>query len=108
MADAENTMAQVKRRYTTIEGPDWIVSATWDERALEKAHWFEVQIEAVEEKTGRKYPFPREIRTYRIGETEHPFRDYVNIDWDGDREAAINHLLGTIYRRVYDYIERGH
>jgi hypothetical protein len=29
------------------------------------------------------------------------------MDWNGDREAAINHHLGTIYRRVYDYLERG-
>ena len=101
-------MAQVKRRYTTIAGVDWIVTATWDESALNKAHWFEAQIEAVEEKTGRKYVFPREIRTYRIGEAERPFRDWVDRDWDGDREAAIHHHLGTVFRRVYDFIERGH
>ena len=101
-------MAQVKRRYTTTSGVDWIVTATFDERALDKAHWFEAKVEAVEEKTGRKYAFPREIRTYRIGEIEHSFRQYVDIDWAGDREAAINHFLGTIYRRVYDFIERGH
>jgi hypothetical protein len=101
-------MAQAKRRYTTVDGADWIVTVTWDENKLDKAHWFEAQVEAVEEKTGRKYPFPREIRTYRIGESEHPLRYWVDRDWDGDREAAISHLLGTICRRVYDYIERGH
>lgn len=101
-------MGQTKRRYTTTDGVDWIVTITWDDRKLDKAHWFEAQVEAVEEKTGRKYPFPREIRTYRIGEVEHSFRQYVDIDWEGDREAAINHFLGTLCRRVYDYIERGH
>jgi len=101
-------MAQVKRRYTTTDGVDWIVTADYDERALDRAHWFEAKVEATEEKTGRKYPFPREIRTYRIGEIEHNFRQIVDIDWEGDREAAINHFLGTLYRRVYDYIERGH
>ena len=101
-------MTQAKRRYTTTGGVDWIVTAAWDERRLDKAHWFEAQIEALDEKTGRKYRFPPEIRTYRIGETEHAFRDYVHIDWDGDREAAVNHFLGTVFRRVYDYIERGH
>lgn len=102
-------MAHVKRRYTTMDGQaDWIVSVTWDERALDKAHWFEAQVEAADEKTGKKYKFPPEIRTYRIGEIEHSFREYVAVDWDGDREAAINHFLGTIYRRVYSYIERGH
>ncbi len=37
-----------------------------------------------------------------------PLRDWVARDWDGDREAAVDHHLGTIYRRVYDFIERGH
>jgi hypothetical protein len=101
-------MAQTKRRYTTTAGTDWVVTTTWDERVLDKAHWFEAKVEAVEEKTGRKYPFPREIRTYRIGEIEHAFRDIVRIDWEGDREAAVNHFLGTIHRRVYNFIERGH
>ena len=101
-------MAQVKRRYTTIDGVDWIVTVSWDEGKLDRAHWFTTQVEAVEEKTGRKYPFPREIRTYRIGEAEYPFRYWVARDWDGDREAAIDHHLGSIFRRVYSYIERGH
>lgn len=98
----------MRRRYTDLNGSDWIVSASWDERKLDKAHWFEAQIEAVEEKTGQKYPFPREIKTYRLGEIEHSFRDYVVLDWGGDRDAAISHFLDTVYRRVYSFIERGH
>jgi hypothetical protein len=39
---------------------------------------------------------------------EHSFRQYVTLDWGGDREAAIRHHLDTIYRRVSSYIERGH
>ena len=104
-------MAHAKRRYTTIDGADFIVTVTWDERKLDKAHWFEAKVEAKEDKedgSGLIMDFPREIRTYRIGEIEHSFRQYVEIDWSGDREAAIEHFLGTIYRRVYDYIERGH
>ena len=101
-------MAQARRRYTTIDGVDYLVTVSWDERKLDKAHWFETRVEAAEEGTPYKYPFPPEISTYRIGEAEHSFREYVNIDWDGDREAAINHFLNTIFRRVYDYIERGH
>lgn len=101
-------MTQIKRRYTTVDGVDWLVTATWNEGALDKAHWFEAQIEAVEEKTGRKHVFPPEIRTFRFGEAERPFRDWVARDWDGDREAAIAHLMDTTYRRVYSYIDRGH
>ena len=100
-------MAQTRRRYTSTDGVDYLVSVDWDERKLDKAAWFETHVEAVEEASGYKYPFPPEIATYRIGETEHTFRDYVRIDWNGDREAGINHHLGTIYRRVYDYLERG-
>lgn len=101
-------MAEVKRRYTTTDGADWVVTVSWDERKFDKAHWFEAQVGAVEEGTGRRYPFPPEIRTFRIGEAEHPFRYWCDRDFGGDREACVDHLLGTICRRVYDYIERGH
>jgi hypothetical protein len=106
-------MTQVKRRYTTVpqgaEPPaDWIVTLSWDEGKLAKAHWFEASVDAINEQTKEAYPFPREIATYRIGEIEHSFREYVKIDFDGDQEAALRHIQETIYRRVYSYIERGH
>jgi hypothetical protein len=87
---------------------DWIVTVAWDPGTLDRAHWFEAHIDAVNERTGRAYAFPPEIATYRIGEAEHPFRRYVALDWGGDRDAAIDHLLETIFRRVYAYLERGH
>ncbi|MBC8143752.1 MAG: hypothetical protein H7Y38_20165 [Armatimonadetes bacterium] len=99
----------IRRRYTTVDGKtDWIVSATYDEAKLDTRHWFEAKIAAVNEKSGKEYPFPPEIALYRIGEIEHAFRDYVRIDFAGDREAALSHFMNTIYRRVYAYIERGH
>jgi len=99
----------IRRRYTTVDGKsDWIVSATYDEAKLDTRHWFEAKIAAVNEKSGKEYPFPPEIALYRIGEIEHAFRDYVRIDFGGDREAALSHFMNTIYRRVYAYIERGH
>jgi hypothetical protein len=102
-------MARVKRRYTTLqENRDWIVSVSYDDHALTRAHWFEASVNATDEATGKAFPLPKELATYRIGETEHPFRDYVRIDWGGDTEAAITHLLNTIYRRIYAYLERGH
>ncbi len=102
-------MARVKRRYTTVSGnEDWIVSVSYDDHTLTRVHWFEAQVGAVQEATGKTFPFPKELATYRIGETEHPFRDYIRMDWAGDTEAAIAHILDTIYRRVYAYIERGH
>ncbi len=102
-------MAQVKRRYTTVDGKnDWIVTVSYDERGLTTAHWFEARVAAIHERTGEKFPLAPEIATYRIGEIEHSFRQFVALDFGGDREAAIQHLLDTIYRRVYSYIERGH
>jgi hypothetical protein len=102
-------MTLIKKRYTTADGKnDWIVSCSYDEASLERVHWFEAQIAAENERTGEKYKFPPEIRTYRIGEIEHSFRQYVTLDFAGDREAAINHHLDTIFRRVYAYVERGH
>lgn len=102
-------MAEVKRRYTTADGKqDWIVTVGYDERTLDTAHWFETRVSARNERTGEEYRFPPEIKTYRVGEIEHSFREIVTLDWGGDREAAIGHLLNTIYRRVYSFIERGH
>jgi alpha-L-fucosidase len=102
-------MTQVKRRYTTNDkSADWIVTVAWDADKLRTAHWFEASVDAVNEQTGAVYAFPREIATYRIGEIEHKFSEYVKIDFDGDQEAALKHIQETIYRRVYSYIERGH
>lgn len=102
-------MTQVKRRYTTVDGKnDWIVSASYDEAGFDRAHWFEVPISAENERTGEKMKFPPELRTYRIGEIEHTFKQYVDIDFGGDLSAAVQHHLDTIFRRVYSFIERGH
>ena len=102
-------MATVKRRYTTSDGKnDWIVSATYDPKSFASAHWLEVQIAATNELSGADFKFPPEIRTYRVGEVEHTYRQAVALDFGGDQEAALNHHLGTIFRRVYSYIERGH
>ena len=101
-------ITQAKRRYTTVDGKnDWIVMVAHDAKSLDTAHWFEAQVSAKNEKTGERFPFPPEIATYRVGEVEHDFRQYVALDWGGDKEAAIRHFLDTIYRRVYSYIERG-
>ncbi len=102
-------MAVAKRRYTTVDGRnDWIVTATYDEPGLDRAHWFEVAITAENERTGEKAKFPPELKTYKIGEIEHSFREYVALDFGGDKAAAISHHLDTIFRRVYAFIERGH
>lgn len=102
-------MATLKRRYTTNDGKtDWIVSLLYNERGLDKAHWFEAQVTAENERTGEALTLPPEIKRYRIGEVENSFHDYVRLDWGGDRDAAIEHFTGTIYRRVYSFIERGH
>ena len=102
-------MAQVKRRYTSVDGnTDWIVSVSYEEAALERAQWFEAHVSAMDEKSGKALALPPYLSTDRVGETEHRFKDYVRMDWAGDREAAIHHFLNTIYRRVYSYIERGH
>lgn len=102
-------MTQVRRRYTTIRtGEDILVTVSWNEDALSTAHWFEAKVAAMAEKTGAAVKLPRELATYRVGETERPYREYIRIDFGGDREAALQHLLGTITRRVYSFLERGH
>ena len=102
-------MTQVRRRYTKIRtGEDILVTVSWNEDALLTAHWFEAKVAAETEKTGAAVKLPRELATYRVGETERPYREYIRIDFAGDREAALQHLLGTITRRVYSFLERGH
>ena len=102
-------MAEIRRRYTTVDGKtDWIVTVAYDERRLDTAHWFEATVSAKNERTGETFPFPPEIRMYRVGEVENAFREYVRMDFGGDREAALRHIQETIYRRVYSFIERGH
>jgi hypothetical protein len=36
-------MAQTRRRYIASDGTNYIVTVSWDERRLDKAHWFEAQ-----------------------------------------------------------------
>lgn len=101
-------MAATKRRYTTVDGKDdWIVSVSYEDKALNASHWFEASVSAKNEKTGAQFAFPRELATYRIGEVERPFRQLIALDWNGDTEAALRHHLDTIYRRVYSCIEYG-
>ncbi|MBC8102276.1 MAG: hypothetical protein H7Z41_06790 [Cytophagales bacterium] len=102
-------LTQIKRRYTTVDrATDYIIAVGWDARALDKAKWFEAHVTVTDEKTNRALKLPRELATYRIGEIEHTFREYVALDFGGDREAAIDHLTDTIYRRLHQFIERGH
>ena len=102
-------MARVRRRYTTVDGKnDWVVSVSYDDNALQKAHWFEAHVSATNDASGEVFPFPKELATYRVGEVEHSFQEIVQLDWSGDTDAALDHFLSTIYRRTYAYIERGH
>jgi hypothetical protein len=102
-------MALTKRRYTSVDRTtDYIVSASWDDAGLAKTHWFESQVVVVNEATKEKVKLPPFLATYRMGEVEHAFREYVRIDFAGDTEAAVDHILSTLYRRVYQYLERGH
>lgn len=100
---------QTKHRYTSVDGKnDFIVTVGVDPAALDRAHWFEASVGVENERTGEKMKLPRELATYRIGEIEHSFKQFVALDFGGDRDAAVSHHLDTIYRRVYSFIERGH
>ncbi len=104
-----DAMARENRRYTTVDGSkDWIVSVEWDPSAVDSTHWFEARVLVTDEVSGQALALPKELAVYRIGEIEHPLREIVAIDWDGDREGALSHMRSTIYRRIYAFIERGH
>ena len=75
---------------------------------MARKHWFEATITVTDETSGASMKLPPFIETYRIGEPERPVRDVVKTDFDGDQEAALSHQFDTIFRRVYQFIERGH
>ena len=102
-------MTENKRRYTSVDGKnDFIVTTGYDPAILDRAHWFEATVSVENERTGEKIKLPRELATYRIGEIEHSFKQFVTLDFGGDREAAVAHHMDTIHRRIYQFIERGH
>jgi hypothetical protein len=102
-------MNVTRRRYTTVDtSATYIVAVAQDPTALARKHWFEAHITVTDEQSGKTMALPPFIETYRIGEPERPFRDVVNTDFDGDQEAALSHQFDTIFRRVYQFIERGH
>jgi len=102
-------MNVTRRRYTTVDtSTTYIVAVAQDPTALARKHWFEAQVTVTNEATGASMKLPPFIETYRIGEPERPFREIVKTDFDGDQEAALSHQFDTIFRRVYQYIERGH
>ena len=102
-------MNVTRRRYTTVDSSTtYIVAVAQDPTALARKHWFEAKITVLDEKSGKHLPLPPFIETYRIGEPERPFRDVIRTDFDGDQEAALSHQFDTIFRRVYQFIERGH
>lgn len=102
-------MARENRRYTTVDGAtDWIVSVEWDASSIDTTHWFEARVTVVNEADGEVLSLPKELSLYRIGEIEHPLRQIIAIDWDGDREGALTHMRNTIFRRIYAFIERRH
>ena len=102
-------MNVTRRRYTKVDASTtYIVAVAQDPTALARKHWFEAQITVTDERTGKALDLPAFIQTYRIGEPERPFRDVIKTDFDGDQEVALSHQFDTIFRRVYQYIERGH
>lgn len=102
-------MNVTRRRYTTVDSSTtYIVAVAQDPTALARKHWFEATITVLDEKSGMQLTLPPFIQTYRIGEPERPFRDVIRTDFDGDQEAALSHQFDTIFRRVYQFIERGH
>lgn len=102
-------MNVTRRRYTTVDTlTTYIVAVAQDSTALARKHWFEANITVTVESSGDLMKLPPFIETYRIGEPERPFREIVKTDFDGDQEAALSHQFDTIFRRVYQFIERGH
>ena len=102
-------MIETRRRYVNVErSATYIVSVSHDPSALARKHWLETSVVVTDETTLAPLSLPKHLSTYQIGDVERPFRELVLIDFDGDQEAALQHQMDTIFRRIYQYIERGH
>lgn len=96
-----------KSHYHTVDGRDYAVTMTWDEKFKDKDHVFKITFVAVDQATDRPFPLPREIGTYQIADPDETLGERVKWYYEGNRETLMTDYLSTAYRRACDFIERG-
>ena len=96
-----------KSQYHCIDGRDYDVTMTWDEKFKDKDHIFKASFTAIDQATSRALVMPREIATYQIADPDEDLGERVKYYYGGDRELLMSDYLTSAYRRVCDWIERG-
>jgi len=96
-----------KSRYDCIDGRNYNVTMSWDEKFKDKDHVFKIKFEAIDEATSRPLILPREIGLYQIADPDENLGERVKFYYEGQRELLMTDYLSTAYRRVCDWIERG-
>jgi len=97
-----------KSRYHCIDGRTYDVSMSWGENFKDADNVFKIAFTALDTTTSRPLKLPREIGTYAIGDPEETMGERVKFYYGGSRELLMSDYLTTAYRRVCDWIERGH
>lgn len=96
-----------KSHYHCIDGRNYDVTMSWDDKFKDKDHVFPIKFVATDVATGRPLTLPREIATYQIGDPDENLGERVKYYYEGSRELLMTDYLTTAYRRACDWIERG-
>ena len=96
-----------KSHYHCIDGRNYNVTMSWDEKFKDADHVFKIKFVATDDATSRPLILPREIATYQIGDPDENLGERVKFYYEGKRELLMTDYLTTAYRRACDWIERG-
>jgi hypothetical protein len=97
-----------KSVYHTRDGRTYDMTMSWNETFKDSDHVFPIHFQFVDKSTGRAVVLPREIATFALGGPEDTLTYRIQTDYAGSREAMIGDFTEMAYRRVTDWLERGH
>jgi hypothetical protein len=97
-----------KSLYRCVDGRNYDVKMSWNENFKDADLIFKITFAAIDQATDRALKLPREIATYAIGDPSETLGERVKYYYHGDRQLMMTDYLTSAYRRVTDWIERGH
>ena len=89
-------------------GRSYTLTMAWNENFKDKDHIFKITFKAVDQASDLPYVLPREIATYQIGDPDENLGERVKYYYENSRELLMSDYLTTAYRRVCDFLQRGH
>ncbi len=97
-----------KSHYHCVDGRDYEITMSWNENFKDTDVIFKIAFAATDQSSKRALKMPREIATYAIADPGEPLGERVKYYYHGDRQLLMTDYLTSAYRRVTDWIERGH